>query len=244
MLELLVLLVSITVILVIIYYTRQYYEEPYQNFYLSSCPIGYKSFYDNNGDINCCDGEILGKKCLSNNFCTLNGKGATNCTELLRTIYKNKAAQLCTPSLPNYFEDNAAHIKGCISGELNETMSGPRLYTQAKCLIYDTLQKNINSTDSCSNQKLLDSAQCFGKMCNKQLVQPNPSAPPLVAIQFTDNTGIPHIAYTQASYVNFLNISNPDWKNQGIDLSKNINVAEVAKAFYIDKTIQQQDIQF
>ena len=242
MLELLVLLVSITAILIFIYRTQL--KEPYQNFYLSSCPIGYKSFYDNNGDINCCNGEILGKKCLSNNYCTLNGKGITNCTELLRTIYKNKAAQYCTPSLPNYFEDNAKAVKGCISGELNETMSGPRNYTQAKCLIYDTLEKNTISTDSCSNQKLLDSAQCFGKVCNKQLIQPNPSAPPLVAIQFTDNTGIPRIAYTKASYENFLNISNPDWQNQGIDLLKNINVAEVAKAFYIDKTILQKDIQF
>jgi hypothetical protein len=43
---------------------------------------------------------------------------------------------------------------------------------------------------------------------------------------------------------NFLDVSNPNWRNQGIDLSKNINVADVAKGFYVDKTIEQSQIQF
>ena len=254
MLELLVLLVSITVILIFIYYIQRSptrltdlthltdITEPYQNFYLSSCPSGYKSFYDNNGDINCCDGEILGKNCLSNNFCTLNGKGVTNCTEILRTLYKNKAAQLCTPSMPNYFEDNAMGIKGCMSGELNDTMTGPQNNTQAKCVIYNTLEENTNSMDSCSNQKLLEAAQCFGTSCSKQFVQPSVGAPPFVTVQFTDNIGMPHLAYVRASYENWLNVVHPAWRDLGLDHTNNIYMAETAKAFYIDKTLRQQDI--
>ena len=45
------------------------------------------------------------------------------------------------------------------------------------------------------------------------------------------------------SIINYLNVVNPEWKNQGLDLSKNINVAEVAKAYYVDRTISENDIQ-
>jgi hypothetical protein len=41
----------------------------------------------------------------------------------------------------------------------------------------------------------------------------------------------------------FLDATKPTWRSQGMDLDKNINVAEVAKAYYVDRTIQQDDIQ-
>ena len=250
MLELTVLLISITVLLLFVYFKNNTIEneikEPFEDFYLSACPSGYKSFYNNNGDTVCCDGEIIANKCLSDNQCTLNGKGTSdmpNCTEFIKKLYLQKAKEYCMPSLPNYFEDKSKKIKGCMVGPLNDTMTGPQQPYQLKCVIYDTFEKNTNFIDSCANQKLLDLTKCFGNNCSKQLVKLNPSAPALVAIQFTDSNGIPHMAYTRASYENFLNISNPSWRNQGLDLSKNIIVAEVAKAFYIDKTIDQKDIQ-
>ena len=251
MIELTVLLISITSLLLFIYFknnrtTQNEIKESFETFYLSACPSGYKSFYNNNGDTTCCDGEIIANTCISDNQCTLNGKGTPdmpNCTELIKKLYSNKAKEYCMPALPNYFEDKAKKIKGCMVGPINDTMTGPQKDYQPKCIIYDSFEKNTNSKDSCANQKLLDLTKCFGNNCSKQLIQPTTSAPPLVAIQFTDTSGIPHMAYTRTSYENFLNISNPSWRNQGLDLSKNIIVAEVAKAFYIDKTIQKKDIQ-
>jgi hypothetical protein len=249
MIELTVLLISIIIILLILSYTsHRYKEEQFQNFYLSSCPSGYKSFYDNNGDINCCDGEVIGKtnkRCLSNNQCTLNGRGDTSCTKLLGNIYKNKATNNCPRSMPNYYENTTD--KGCISGELNETMSGPQTASQPKCIIYDTLIKNKNSIDSFYNQKLLESAKCFGtprNNCTKRLEKIIESAPPVVAIRFIDGTDVPRTAYSRDSYKNYLYTTDPGWEAKGIDLEKNIIVAEVAEAFYIDKTIQQEYIQF
>ena len=90
---------------------------------------------------------------------------------------------------------------------------------------------------------MLDLAKCFGNNCSKRLVQYNPSAPPLVVIQFTDNKGMPHMSYTRSSFENYLNIVDPNWRNGWFNISKNIIIAEVAKAFYIDKTIEQKDIQ-
>lgn len=251
MLELTVLLISIIVILLILYYkdsrNSNIIQEDFENFYLSACPSGYKSFYDNNGNTVCCDGQIIANRCLSDNQCTLNGKGTPdlpNCTELLSKLYEKRSKEYCSLSMPNYFEDRAKNVKGCTSGPLNATMNGPKKWEQPKCLIYNSLEENIKSKDSCQNQKLLDSAQCFGNNCTKELVQPLPNVAPLVAIGFTDSSGMHRVAYTKESMENFLNATNPNWKNQGIDLSKNINVASVAKAFYVDKTIDQSQVQF
>jgi hypothetical protein len=259
MLELTVLLISITVLLLFVYFknnkiAQNEIKEPFENFYLSGCPSGYKSFYSNNGDIVCCDGEIIANKCISDNQCTLNGNGTAdmpNCTELIKRIYAEKAKQYCMPALPNYFEDKSKKIKGCMVGQLNDTMTGPQHSSQAKCIIYDTYEKNTKSIDSCANQKMLDLAQCFGKNCSKQLIKHHPLAPPLVAIQFTDNKGMPHTAYTRMSVESMFDVMwqeiNPNfnWRNDPSlvnRLSKDINIAEVAKAYYIDKTITKDDI--
>jgi hypothetical protein len=66
----------------------------------------------------------------------------------------------------------------------------------------------------------------------------------LIAVGFTDSMGMHRTAYPKESIVNFLDVVNPSWKEQGMDLNKNINVAEVAKAFYVDKTMDQSKIQF
>jgi hypothetical protein len=251
MIELTVLLISITIILVVLYIkdnmNKPVIEETFQNYYLNACPSGYKSFYNNNGDTVCCDGEIVANKCISDNQCILNGTGTPdmpNCVEFILRDYADKAKKVCPSNLPNYFEDKTKNIKGCISGQMNDTLTGPQNTDQPKCIIYSSFEQNYNSKDSCANQKLLDSAQCFGNNCTKELIQPNPSAPPLVAIGFTDSTGMHRVAYSKQSMEHFLNVVNPQWHNQGIDLTKNINVAEVSKAFYIDKTMDQSQIQF
>jgi hypothetical protein len=250
MLELTVLLISISIILLVLYFKdniKYQDEEPFQNYYLNACPSGYKSFYNNDGNTVCCDGEIVANKCLSDNQCTLNGKGTPdmpNCTELIQKLYSVKAKEYCSSSMPNYFEDRSKNIKGCMSGQLNETMTGPKTYSQPTCYVFPEYDKNHNSKNSCSNQRLLDEAECFGNNCTKELVQPTPNAPPLVAIGFIDSSGMHRVAYTHKSMEQFLNSTNPNWKNKGIDLSKNINVAEVAKAYYIDRTIDQSHIQF
>jgi hypothetical protein len=253
MLELTVLLISITVLLLFIYFKnntiiQNEIKEPFENFYLSACPSGYKSFYNNNGDTVCCDGEIIANKCISDNQCTLNGKGTAdmpNCTEFIKRLYSQKAKEYCMPSLPNYFEDKSKKIKGCMVGPLNDTMTGPKQPYQAKCVIYDTFEKNTMSKDSCANQKLLDSAKCFGNNCSKQLVKYDERLPPLVIIQFTDNIAMPHTAYTKQSLLEYFTIMwNRASKEEILNfLSNKLFVDEVAKGFYIDKTIEQKDIQ-
>lgn len=249
MLELSVLFILILVLILALYITgdQPILEEGFDNFYLSSCPSGYTSGYNTNGDILCCDGKIMANTCLGEKQCILNGKGTKeipNCVDRIRDEYEYKAQSNCPSSLPIYFEDREKKTKGCTNGPLNETMTGPKKTTQPMCMLYSDWNENVISKDSCYNAKLLDKAECFGKNCRKELVQPTSNAPPLVAIHFTDSSGMFRTAYLKESMKNHLDVVNPEWKHQGINLEKSINVAEVAKAVYVDKTKPLSEVQF
>lgn len=251
MLELTVLLVSIGVILFILYYKNRVPNTPqvesFDNYYLTACPSGYKSFYNTDGDVICCDGDVMANKCLGDRQCTLNGAGTPsmpNCVVAIMEEYAQKAKTQCPQSMPTYFENRDQKLKGCTNGSVNSTLTGPKKSTQASCTIFAGAEQNINSKNSCYNQKLLDSTPCFGNNCTKELIQPVANGPILIGIGFTDTMGVHHVAYTRQSMENFLNATNPNWRNQGLDLTRNISVAEVAKAFYVDKTMDQSQVQF
>ena len=88
----------------------------------------------------------------------------------------------------------------------------------------------------------MEQFQCFGKNCVKSVIQTAPRMPVLIQIQFEDSAGVPRVAYTKESMERFLDVSQPNWRNQGLDLSKNVAVAEVAKAYYVEKTIENVQI--
>ena len=255
MLELNFLLTLIAVLLLVVYLVLPRMSvsigpldtESFETHYLASCPSGYNHSYTADGDVLCCDGQIMANKCLGDKQCILNGKGTAtlpNCVDLIKQEYQEKSATWCPSSLPHYFEDREKKTKGCTSGPLNSTMNGPKTTTQSQCHVYADFNENRAAKDSCYNVKLLDATPCFGQNCTKELIQPVPGVPPLLAIGFTDSMGMHRMAYTRESLANFLDVVNPKWKDQGVDLDKSINVAEVAKAFYVDKTLQQSQVQF
>lgn len=215
------------------------------SFFLQSCPTGYTSFTSSDGSKMCCNGEVVGNKCIADKKCALIGSmdDAPNCTTFVLQEYKEKGQQ-CPSSMPSYYENSATKIKGCTNGELNKTLTGPFATSQPMCKIYGTLEENINALDSCQNHKEKDDFPVFGLDCTKTLTQNKPGTPVLITIQFTDSNGIRRSAHTRASMQRFLDATQPGWRDKGmIDLLKNITVAEVAKAYYIDRTIQQVDVQ-
>lgn len=248
MLELTVLIVSIGVVLIVLYFKgTNIKSEPFENYYLKSCPPSFKTFYDGNGDVVCCDGDIMANKCLGDNQCTLTGPGTPdmpNCTKVILDTYKVKSQQQCTKSMPQYFENKAKQIRGCTSGPLNDTLDGPRSASQPMCGIYPLDAENHTMRNSCYIQKQIDAMECFGANCTKDAVQPVPGAPLLITVGFTDNMGVHHTAYSKESMVNFLNHINPNWRESGFNIDKNIQIAEVAKAYFVDRTMQASDIQW
>jgi hypothetical protein len=248
MLELTVLIVSIIIVLLVLYFKNSNrYTETFENYYLKSCPSGFKTFYDPNGDVVCCDGDIMANKCLGDNQCTLTGPGTPrmpNCTDIILDMYKEKGQKQCTPSMPQYFENKEKQIRGCTSGSLNDTLDGPRYTSQQMCKIYPSDQDNYISRDSCYIQSQLDTMQCFGSNCTKDAVQPIPGAPILITVGFTDNMGVHHTAYSRDSITNFMNHVNPQWREGGFNIDTNIQVADVAKAYYVDRTMQASNVQW
>ncbi len=246
MIELYCIIIIFVIVLFVIYNKPNNIENFENNYYLRACPSGYKSFYDSDGNLGCCDGQIVANKCIGDNQCTMNGKGnktMPDCVSFILNDYEQKSKQYCPLSLPSYFEDISKNSKGCTNGLLNDNLNGPKNNTQPTCIIYKSLDENINSKNSCYNQKLLDDFPCFGNNCVKTIIQSNPNIPPLIMVGFTDSNGMYHTSYTRKSMENYLNKTNPNWRNSGINLSKNINITEVAKAFYIDRTLQQSDIE-
>jgi len=110
-------------------------------------------------------------------------------------------------------------------------------------VIYATMDENIKSKDSCWNQKEMEEFPCFGDNCTKMLVQTAANTPVQIAIGFTDSTGMHRMAYTRESMTRFLDATKPNWREKGMDLDKNVNVAEVAKRFYVERTLGQDDIE-
>jgi hypothetical protein len=166
-----------------------------------------------------------------------------NCVDAILEEYKVKGKELCPTSMPSYFEDRSIGKKGCIQGRWNETLSGPASNSQAHCVIYDTPTDNQNKPDSCFNQKHLEEYRCFGENCTKSFIQPITNHPPLLTINFSDTAGMHRTAYSRDSVIRYLDSVHPEWRNHGFNVSKNIVIAEVAKAFYVDKTMSQSDVQ-
>ena len=257
MVELFFLIFGIIVLFAFVYYKNSSYTadttEGFDQYYLQSCPKGFNSLYDSDGNIICCDGDVVANKCISDRQCTLSAsstKDMPNCVEEIMREYAIKGKDQCPPSLPSYFEDIASKTKdtpmkkGCTKGLLNATLSGPNIESQPKCMIHETELENINNADSCFNQKRLEEFVCFGNNCTKQVVSYG-NSPALILVQFADNNHMPHGAYSRESLVRYFDVVAPNWKEEGwFDPAKSIYVAEVAKAFYVDKTMQQADVKF
>ena len=247
MTEIFILLASIVVILLILYYKKDGNEGFNMNYYLDSCPSGFKLTYNSAGDIVCCGGEMIGDMCLSDKKCILSSKGTSDiptCVDYLMKEYKEKGEQICPKSMPNYFNIPLFNIDACTDGPINKNLSGPLLKTQQVCAVFGTSHENEKSLDSCFNHKKLEQAQCFGDACTKSLKKFPHTKSILVELQFNDSSGIRRTAFTRNTFESYLDEVQPGWRDKGvIDTSKNIAVADVAKAYFIDRTISSSDIQ-
>jgi len=211
--------------------------------YLSACPQGMNTFYLPDGRPACCDEDVVNDKCRYGMSCVMTGPGTPdmpNCTDIVNRSHQRKSNRLCPPSMRTYFEDPVTKTKGCTDGGLDETHVRPAHPTQPTCRIYPTLEENTNQADSCAIQKEWEETPCFGRGCSKTI---SPSTPPLITVQFQDDMGMYRTAYTRKSAKRYLDKNIPDWKEKGMfDLEKQLMIAEVAKAYYVDKTLTSKDI--
>ena len=243
-----VLLVLIVALLIFISYTGQgnMTLEPFDA-YLSECPVGFKTFYAPSGDVMCCPGDVVGNQCLSDKVCTLGAETPTipRCIDAVKQAQEDKMKRICPPSMKSYFEDKVKK-SGCTAGPLLDNMMGPRQSSQPTCYVYATQKENDNAANSCSNLKEMEEFPCFGTDCKKAL-RDNRDLPQLVEVSFRDPAGVPRTSYTRASVMREM-IARAARNNRQIGdeekemLKKSTIVSEVAKAYFVDKTLQDSDV--
>lgn len=214
-----------------------------EGFSISFCPGGWNSYYSDSGDIKCCEGSVSGNECQGVIKCTF-GSGTEevpNCAEVQKVYNQEKSKSACPKSLSSYYEV-PGKLAGCTSGSLRSDMSGPATESQPFCTIYKTEKENSGKADSCLNQKRLDDLECFGKDCYKNIYVSPISGTALIQVDFTGLDGVRRSTTTRDSLRDYLNATDPNWKSK-IDLDKSITVTEVAKAIFVDRTMDIKDAQ-
>lgn len=246
-----VLLVLIIILLIGISYGQgaSITLEPFSA-YLSECPAGFKTFYAPSGDVMCCPGDVLGQQCLSDQVCTLGAETPTipRCIDAVKEEQERKRKEICPPSMTSYFEDKGKKKSGCTAGPLLDNMTGPRQSSQPTCYVYATQQENDAAANSCSNLKEMEEYPCFGTDCKKGFKQfDTPDGIQLIEVAFRDPAGIPRTSYTRASVKRDMLARVKKYNREfGAKekefLEKFPFISEVAKAYYVDKTLQDSDV--
>lgn len=244
MIELWFLIICILIIFGILYVQKQQ-EHPVEGFtsFLAGCPPSYKTFYQEDGTVGCCLGEVVGTQCLSEMQCTLGAArpGMPTCIGLMQQEASSMSSANCPNAMRQYFRDAANQKQGCTDGPLNASITGPLRTTQPTCYIYATDSDNMNKADSCQNQKSKETAERGFPSPDFMVIpiQPDPTLPVLMMVKFNDKMGVPRSAYTKASLTAYLTATG---KLANIDMTKSIDVAENAKAFFYDKTKSASDV--
>ncbi len=247
MIELIALILLIGVVL---YWTVWSKEEGFtgnpstqETPYLLACPGVMIPFYRKDGTPACCSGPLTEGQCRFSRQCVMTGNGTAdvpNCKTIVDTDFQTNSNEMCPPSMTTYFENVAENKKGCTAGSLRPDNTGPATTSQPMCKIYPTMDDNLSNADSCALNRELETTPCFGTNCTKFI---SPSSPPLISIQFQDEKGMNRTVHTRRSVTYYLEKTQPAWRESGLDLNKNINIAEVAKAYFVDKTLTVTDIQ-
>lgn len=225
---------------------------------LSGCPADSKSYVDDGGRSVCCDGQIIGGKCKGTQVCSLseNFGNLPTCNAWFGAYLEEKGARRCPKSMPNYFEDNKAGVKGCTAGFRTKDGKSPASSSNKSCKLYNDMEDEMVKVDSCTNQKLLEETQCFtGNIegTRKNFV-PHVSGkiPPWVRCEAIDkNTMMPigcipentyarTIDYWTTTYAQY----NKGWKEKSTSWPGHwkLNFCSVIQKLNIDKSIDFKDL--
>lgn len=215
---------------------------PIQN--ISMCPGISKSYVGKNGDNLCCEGNPAGTECEGKVICTLSStssKENPSCAAYLINLYKKKGLEFCPKTIPNYFI-NPRGKAFCTASQLNNQLNGPQQTTAIKCSIGG---KGMTDSESCEVRLAIDKMSCPSAGCQKGAFAPQQGKPVVLYANFNDSAQIQHMCYDTNSVISFWrSIFGEEWKSKTshINPDRNIMFCDVAKRYFIDKTIQKKDI--
>jgi hypothetical protein len=223
--KLLILLTVVLSIVILLYYSYTLLNTNTKEGFASEslqvrfCPSSAPVIQTSTGYTDCCEGELLDGKCKGEVVCTQSPShdSIPTCPDYWKDYFKKKAASLCPPSLPNYYESvtNPKGEKGCSASSPVADGTGPSDTRAPKCRVYETADENKSKMDSCHIEKMREKVRCpvlSDAMTTEVKVASNGTSYAYLYCFYTSNTGIPSFCGDDKSYITYLDKVMPNWK--------------------------------
>ena len=227
--------------------------------HIKSCPVSTTTYITGGGDTNCCDGDIVDKKCNGADICSLSPKppnGLMSCNEWIMKEWMVRGVKYCPKSMPYYFGNmnrKSGKVEGCSYSPPTEDGSAPSNLYRNKCTIYNNMVDEYAKRDSCLNIKARDEMIAPLPNANKFLVssgsKTRPDGRPLPLIlqaMYMPTNGTSASPVTCMDFDRFrinLNAQDPSGKMADMYASYKDRDTDYrrfcgpSKAFYVDGTL-------
>ena len=214
------------------------------NIRITMCPSDTQKYITDDGDTNCCEGDVVNGRCNGREVCSLSPttvNGVKTCSEWLINEWTRRGAKYCSQSMPYYFGDmERSGPEGCSASECTDDGAEPQLPNAKRCKIYKTQNDELAKPDSCTNVIAEDTMICPQKDALKY-VQPqagSPAPPALLTCTYTpknhSSNDLPVNCYEPIRYQLYMTakgITKP------IDPLQDVQFCPASKAYYVDNTL-------
>jgi hypothetical protein len=150
--------VGISAVLIVMYlnYSKNLPVKPLfkEGFAVRACPSNTNSYITEDGNTECCNGDVVDGYCTGNVRCSLSPKSRYQlCSDLLADEASFEGSKRCPSKLINYFDakDRSERAKGCSVSQTNANGTAPTDPNQELCILYATDALNKARLDSCHN---------------------------------------------------------------------------------------------
>jgi hypothetical protein len=144
-----------------------------EGFSVKMCPSGTTGFVTEEGETQCCNGDVVDSYCTGNLRCTLSPRsksGLPTCTDLAASDAVAAGTSRCPSSMPNYFGSSDG-VQGCSASPASANGLQPSNPSLPQCILYKTQDEDLVKLDSCYNvvQATIREAQCSAALSTASL---------------------------------------------------------------------------
>jgi len=146
--------VGISAILIGYFITEPKIHVKKEGFMVHVCPSNTISFITDDGETQCCNGDVVDGYCTGNLRCTISPKsksGLPTCADLAKSDLAASGLSQCPSQMPNYFSSTDGSLRGCSASLITSDGTAPSNPNQPQCILYPTQALDQVKLDSCYN---------------------------------------------------------------------------------------------
>ncbi len=190
---------------------------------INTCPSFASEIQTAKGSTDCCQGDMIDGKCNGTTFCTKSPayEGVPSCVDKWRQYFKDKGANFCPPTMPNYYEDvtNTSSAKGCSAGPISNDGKMPMDGSAKQCKVYVSEEDNLSKIDSCSVEKQRAKIQCpvvNGRSPEASALLDSYSKKILFKCEYPFELGMPDRCFEKNSLYSYFDKIFPSWRSSAV----------------------------